>query len=74
MKILHGAPFRILSFKGQPPPAHLAGWKDVVLVEEKTERSCSTGRQRRNTPSQHPACGSHRILLPLPANFIIIVV
>ena len=31
---LHGASFRILSLSGAPPPAHLAGWKDVVLVED----------------------------------------
>ena len=31
---VHGASFRILSLKGAPPPAHLAGWKDVVLVED----------------------------------------
>jgi blue copper oxidase len=30
---IHGASFRILSIEGKPPPAHLTGWKDVVLVE-----------------------------------------
>jgi blue copper oxidase len=34
---VHGAAFRILSLVGAPPPAHLAGWKDVVLVEDKAE-------------------------------------
>jgi FtsP/CotA-like multicopper oxidase with cupredoxin domain len=34
---VHGASFRILSLQGSPPPAHLAGWKDVVLVEDKAE-------------------------------------
>jgi blue copper oxidase len=34
---VHGALFRILSIEGQPPPAHLAGWKDTVLVEDKAE-------------------------------------
>jgi blue copper oxidase len=34
---LHGASFRIMSLGGAPPPAHLAGWKDVVLVEDKAE-------------------------------------
>jgi cuproxidase len=34
---VHGASFRILSLKGAPPPAHLAGWKDVVLVEDEAE-------------------------------------
>jgi blue copper oxidase len=29
--------FRILSLNGEPPPDHLAGWKDVVLVEDKAE-------------------------------------
>ena len=30
---IHGTSFRILSIDGAPPPAHLAGLKDVVLVE-----------------------------------------
>jgi len=34
---VHGASFRILSLAGAPPPAHLAGWKDVVLVEDRAE-------------------------------------
>ena len=34
---IHGASFRILSIEGKPPPAHLAAWKDVVLVEDKAE-------------------------------------
>jgi blue copper oxidase len=34
---VHGASFRILSLSGKPPPAHLAGWKDVVLVEDGAE-------------------------------------
>jgi FtsP/CotA-like multicopper oxidase with cupredoxin domain len=34
---VHGASFRVLSLKGAPPPAHLAGWKDVVLVEDEAE-------------------------------------
>jgi|SRR5882757_983677 blue copper oxidase len=34
---VHGASFRILSLAGTPPPAHLAGWKDVALVEDKAE-------------------------------------
>jgi cuproxidase len=34
---VHGALFRVLSIEGAPPPAHLAGWKDVVLVEDKAE-------------------------------------
>jgi blue copper oxidase len=34
---IHGASFYILSIEGVPPPAHLAGWKDVVLVEDKAE-------------------------------------
>jgi blue copper oxidase len=34
---VHGASFRILSLAGAPPPAHLAGWKDVVLVEDEAE-------------------------------------
>jgi cuproxidase len=34
---VHGAMFRILSLDDKPPPEHLAGWKDVVLVEDKAE-------------------------------------
>jgi FtsP/CotA-like multicopper oxidase with cupredoxin domain len=34
---VHGAMFRVLSIEGAPPPAHLAGWKDTVLVEDKAE-------------------------------------
>ena len=34
---IHGASFRILSINEAPPPPHLTGWKDVVLVEEKAE-------------------------------------
>jgi blue copper oxidase len=34
---VHGASFRVSSLAGAPPPAHLAGWKDVVLVEDKAE-------------------------------------
>jgi blue copper oxidase len=34
---VHGAQFRILTIDGGPPPPHLTGWKDVVLVEDKAE-------------------------------------
>jgi len=34
---VHGASFRILSLSGAPTPAHLAGWKDVALVEDGAE-------------------------------------
>jgi blue copper oxidase len=34
---IHGALFRVLSLEGEPPPAHLAGWKDTVLVEDRAE-------------------------------------
>jgi blue copper oxidase len=34
---VHGAVFRILSIEGVPPPAHLVGWKDTVLVEDKAD-------------------------------------
>lgn len=34
---VHRASFRILSLTGKPPPAHLAGWKDVALVEDSAE-------------------------------------
>jgi len=34
---VHGVLFRILSIEDAPPPAHLTGWKDTVLVEDKAE-------------------------------------
>jgi blue copper oxidase len=34
---VHGASFRILSLSGAAPPAHLAGWKDVALIEDEAE-------------------------------------
>jgi blue copper oxidase len=34
---IHGASFRILSLDGRPPAEHLAGWKDVALVDGKAE-------------------------------------
>jgi cuproxidase len=34
---VHGAMFRVLTLDGKPPPEHLAGRKDVVLVEGKAE-------------------------------------
>jgi len=34
---IHGALFRILTIAGKQPPPHLAGWKDVVLVEDTAE-------------------------------------
>jgi cuproxidase len=34
---VHGASFRILSNKGRKPSAEQAGWKDVVLVDERAE-------------------------------------
>ena len=34
---IHGALFRILSIAGAPPPPHLTGWKDIVLVEDRAE-------------------------------------
>lgn len=34
---VHGALFRIASLDDKPPPDHLTGWKDVVLVEGKAE-------------------------------------
>ena len=48
---IHGALFRILSIAGAPPRAHLAGWKDVVLVEDKAFSSLSIGRQHAPTRS-----------------------
>lgn len=34
---VHGALFRVLSIEGAPPAAHLRGWKDTILVEDKAE-------------------------------------
>jgi len=34
---IHGASFRILSLDGAPPPAHLSGPKDTVLITEAAE-------------------------------------
>lgn len=34
---IHGTSFRILSIDGAPPPPHLAGLKDVALVENRVE-------------------------------------
>jgi FtsP/CotA-like multicopper oxidase with cupredoxin domain len=34
---VHGALFRVLSIEEQRPPAHLVGWKDTLLVEDKAE-------------------------------------
>ena len=48
---LHGASFRILSLGGAPPPAHLAGWKDVVLVEDEAELLVAFDRPATR---QHP--------------------
>jgi FtsP/CotA-like multicopper oxidase with cupredoxin domain len=41
---VHGASFRILSLDGRSPPAHLAGWKDLALVERKAELLLAFGR------------------------------
>jgi blue copper oxidase len=48
---IHGASFRILSINGQPPSAHLRGWKDVVLVEEKAELLVTFNR---SSTREHP--------------------
>ena len=48
---VHGALFRVLSLDGEPPPEHLAGWKDVVLVEGRAEILVAFGQAA--TP-QHP--------------------
>jgi blue copper oxidase len=48
---VHGASFRILSLSGKPPPAHLAGWKDVVLVEDEAELLVAF---RRPATREHP--------------------
>jgi len=48
---IHGASFRILSINGMPPPAHLAGWKDVALVENKAELLVAFNRP---APREYP--------------------
>jgi FtsP/CotA-like multicopper oxidase with cupredoxin domain len=34
---VHGTQFQILSLAGRPPPPHLRGWKDTVLVAREAE-------------------------------------
>lgn len=34
---VHGTQFQILSLDGRPPPAHLQGWKDTVLVRREAQ-------------------------------------
>ena len=34
---IHGVHFRVLTLDGAPPPAHLAGWKDTILVPRSAE-------------------------------------
>ncbi len=48
---VHGALFRILSIEGAPPAAHLTGWKDTVLVEDKAELLVAFNRPATR---QHP--------------------
>jgi blue copper oxidase len=48
---IHGASFRVLSINGQAPPTHLAGWKDVVLVEGNAELLVGFNRP---APPEHP--------------------
>jgi FtsP/CotA-like multicopper oxidase with cupredoxin domain len=48
---VHGASFRILSLAGEPPPPHMSGWKDVVLIEDKAELLVAFNRP---ATSQHP--------------------
>jgi len=48
---IHGASFRVLSINGQPPLAHMTGWKDVVLVEGNAELLVAF---RQPATPQHP--------------------
>jgi blue copper oxidase len=48
---VHGALFRVLSIEGEAPPAHLAGWKDTLLVSDKAELLVAFNQ--RATPA-HP--------------------
>jgi FtsP/CotA-like multicopper oxidase with cupredoxin domain len=34
---VHGTQFQILSMNGQMPPAHMRGWKDIVIVAREAE-------------------------------------
>jgi blue copper oxidase len=49
----HGASFRVLSIKDEAPPAHLAGLKDVVLVEDRAKRLVTFHRPALR---RHPSC------------------
>src|SRR4029077_16888729 len=46
-----GALFRVLSIEGEAPPAHLAGWKDTLLVSDRAELLVAFNQ--RATPA-HP--------------------
>ena len=48
---VHGALFRVLSIEGEPPPAHLAAWKDTLLVEDTAELLVAFDRPAMRT---HP--------------------
>jgi blue copper oxidase len=47
----HGASFRVLSINDEAPPAHLAGWKDVVLVEDHAKLLVTF---HKPAPRRHP--------------------
>ncbi|WP_163334299.1 multicopper oxidase domain-containing protein, partial [Enterobacter bugandensis] len=34
---VHGVHFSVISLDGAPPPVHLQGWKDTVLVSRSAE-------------------------------------
>ncbi|MBV9532227.1 MAG: multicopper oxidase domain-containing protein [Bradyrhizobium sp.] len=46
---VYAAMFRVLTLEGALPRAHLAGWKDLVLVEGKAELLVSS-----LSPREHP--------------------
>jgi FtsP/CotA-like multicopper oxidase with cupredoxin domain len=47
----HGASFRVLSINDEAPPAHLAGWKDVILVEDRANLLVAF---HQPAPRRHP--------------------
>ncbi len=49
---IHGCQFRILALDGKPPPAHMAGWKDVAPIEK-------GGTAEIQVRFEHPASKDH---------------
>lgn len=49
---IHGCQFRIVALDGKPPPAHMAGWKDVAPIEK-------GGTAEIQVRFEHPASKDH---------------